>query len=96
MTSMTTYMPLHPRPAGQPLAALTSGFKISMRHAHRRQTSAAVDTTVSIAAGAFVAASALGLVLIYGPAAAPAVAATVPLAVVANRSYLRRRTVHRR
>ncbi|MGW2628747.1 hypothetical protein ACWC2K_05360 [Streptomyces chattanoogensis] len=96
MTSMTTYMPLHPRPAGQSPAALTSGFKISMRHVHRYQTSAAVDTTVRIGAGAFVAASALGLVLIYGPAAAPAVAAIVPLAAVANRSYLRRRTVHRR
>ncbi|MEU9111116.1 hypothetical protein AB0D04_04750 [Streptomyces sp. NPDC048483] len=52
--------------------------------------------TVRIGVGAFVAVSSLGIVLIHGPAAAPAVALTVPLAAVANRSYLRCRSVQLR
>ena len=44
-------------------------------------------------AGAFLAVAALGLVLIYGPAVTPTVATLVPLAYVANRSYLRYRSL---
>ncbi|MEU9489446.1 hypothetical protein AB0D83_38435 [Streptomyces decoyicus] len=54
-----------------------------------RQTPGVVDTSVNMGAGAFLAVAALGLVLIYGPAVTPAVATLVPLAYVANRSYLR-------
>ncbi|MEV5481862.1 MULTISPECIES: hypothetical protein [Streptomyces] len=63
-----------------------------MRHTPERQTPGLVDTTVNIAGGAFLAVAALGLVLIYGPAAAPAIVVLTPLAYVANRSYLRHRS----
>ncbi|GAA2330345.1 hypothetical protein Scani_34060 [Streptomyces caniferus] len=80
---------MHPRsrPAG-----LTSGFEISMRHTPEPQTPGLVDTTVNIGAGAFVAVASLGLVLIYGPAVVPAIVVLTPLAYVANRSYLARRS----
>ncbi|MCF3143769.1 hypothetical protein [Streptomyces platensis] len=64
-----------------------------MRRTPERQTPGLVDTTVNIAGEAFLAIAALGLVLIYGPAATPAVAALVPLACTANRSYLRHRSL---
>ncbi len=83
---------MHPRPCP---AGLTSGFEISMRRSPERQTPDLVDTTVNIGAGAFVAVASVGLVLIYGPAATPAVAVLAPLAYVANRSYLRHRRLHR-
>ncbi len=81
-------MPPRSRPAG----SLTSGFEISMHHVRQSQTPAVVDTTVNIAAGAFVAVAALGLVLIHGPALTPIAAIAAPLAYVANRSYLRYRS----
>ncbi|MFJ6792073.1 hypothetical protein [Streptomyces angustmyceticus] len=62
-----------------------------MRRTPDDQTTYLVDTTVNIGVGAFVAVASLGLVLIYGPAAAPAIVVLTPLAYVANRSYLRRR-----
>ncbi|MFI0717422.1 hypothetical protein ACH4SK_44165 [Streptomyces inhibens] len=89
-------MSFRPRPAGPVREALTSGFEVSMRRLHGWQTSGAVDTTVNIGAGAFVAAASLGIVLIYGPAAAPALAVMVPLAFVANGSYLRYRAMRLR
>ncbi|WP_169314087.1 hypothetical protein [Streptomyces piniterrae] len=49
--------------------------------------------TVSLGAGVFIAVASLGIVLIYGPAAAPAVALAVPLALAANRSHLSYRAV---
>ncbi|MFC5253629.1 MULTISPECIES: hypothetical protein [Streptomyces] len=89
-------MPPRPRPAGLALEALTSGFEVSMHHLREQQTSAAVDTTVKVGGGAFVAVASLGLVLIYGPAAAPVAAVMAPLALVANRSYLRYRALRLR
>jgi hypothetical protein len=56
------------------------------------QTSRVVDTSVSIGAGAFVAAAALGIVLIHGTCTLPLLAAAVPLAVIADHS----RFYHRR
>ncbi|WP_438484747.1 hypothetical protein [Streptomyces sp. S186] len=73
-------MPLHPESAGQPIGPFTSGFEVSMTCVTGRQTQNPVDIRVSPTIAPFIAVIFLGIILVYGPAAAaPAAALSVPL-----------------
>ncbi|MGP4001379.1 hypothetical protein [Streptomyces sp. 8N706] len=84
---------LTPRPARPAVEALTSKFEVSMHSISQYQTSKAVDMTVNMSLGAFVALPATGHLLIHGLPAVPLVALLAPLLLAANRSYLRYRLV---